>query len=75
MEQFQLMCSSLIWILACSAPKLTFLFSIHHDKVCFFFVHSLVDARREGNENLLLGIVAEARKLLGIFSYGYRIME
>ena len=39
------------------------------------FVQSVVDARREGNENPLSGVVAETMKLLGNFSYGYQIMD
>ena len=39
------------------------------------FVHSVVDARREGDENPLSGVVAETMKLLGMDMYGYQIME
>ena len=39
------------------------------------FVQSVVDARREGDENPLSGVVAETMKLLGISSYGYQIMD
>ena len=35
----------------------------------------MVDARREGDENPLLGVVAETMKLLGNSSYGYQIMN
>ena len=38
------------------------------------FVQSIVDARREGDENPLSGVVAETKKLLGNSSYGYKIM-
>ena len=39
------------------------------------FVQSVVDARREGDENPLTGVVAETMKLLGHSSYGYQIMD
>ena len=39
------------------------------------FVHSVVDARREGDENLLPGILAETMKILCNSSYGYQIMD
>ena len=39
------------------------------------FVQSVVDARREGDENPLSGVVAETMKLLGSSSYGYQIMD
>ena len=39
------------------------------------FVQSVVDARREGDENPLSGVVAETIKLLGNSSYGYQIMN
>ena len=43
---------------------------------CFYkFVQSVVDARREGDENPLSGVVAETMKLLGNSSYGYQIMD
>ena len=43
---------------------------------CFSnFVQSVVDARREGDENPLSGVVAETMKLLGNSSYGYQIMD
>ena len=43
---------------------------------CFnIFVQSVVDARREGDENPLSGVVAETKKLLGNSSYGYQIMD
>ena len=35
----------------------------------------MVDARRQGDENPLPGVVAETIKLLGNFSYGYQIMD
>ena len=35
----------------------------------------MVDARREGDENPLSGVVAETMKLLGNSSYGYQIMD
>ena len=35
----------------------------------------MVDARREGDENSLSGVVAETMKLLGKSSYGYQIMD
>ena len=35
----------------------------------------MVDARREGDENPLSGIVAETMKLSGNSSYGYQIMD
>ena len=35
----------------------------------------MVDARRGGDENPLLGVVAETMKLLGNSSYGYQIMN
>ena len=35
----------------------------------------MVDARREGDENPLSGVVAETMKLLGNSSYGYQIMN
>ena len=39
------------------------------------FVQSVVDSRREGDENPLSGVVAETMKLLGNSSYGYQIMD
>ena len=39
------------------------------------FVQSVVDARREGDENPLSGVEAETIKLLGNSSYGYQIMD
>ena len=39
------------------------------------FVQSVVDARREGDENLFSGVVAETMKLLGNSSHGYQIMD
>ena len=43
---------------------------------CFSnFVQSVVDARREGDENPLPAVVAETLKLLGNSSYGYQIMD
>ena len=39
------------------------------------FVQSVVDARREGDENPLSGVVAETMKFLGNSSYGYQIMD
>ena len=38
-------------------------------------VQSVLDARREGDENPLSGVVAETMKLLGISSYGNQIMD
>ena len=35
----------------------------------------MVDARREGDENRLSGVVAETMKLLGNSSYEYQIMD
>ena len=43
---------------------------------CFnSFVQSVVDSRREGDENPLSGVVAETMKLLGNSSHGYQIMD
>ena len=43
---------------------------------CFIdFVQSVVDARREGDENPLSGVVAETLGFLGNSSYGYQIMD
>ena len=39
------------------------------------FVHSAVDARREGDENPNSSVVAETMKLLANSSYGYQIMD
>ena len=39
------------------------------------FVQSVVDARREGDENPDSSVVAETVKLLGNSSYGYQIMD
>ena len=39
------------------------------------FVQSVVDARREGDENPHSGVVAETMKLLGNSSYCYQIMD
>ena len=39
------------------------------------FVQSVVDARREGDENPLSGVVEETMKLLGNSSYGYQITD
>ena len=61
-------------------------FGLHYAKIYRFvqyrprkcskgFVQSVVDARREGDENPLSGVVAETMKLLGNSSYGYHIMN
>ena len=51
-------------------------FGQHTPQKCFKnFVQSVVDARREGDENSLSGVVAETMKLLGNSSYGYQIMD
>ena len=43
---------------------------------CFTkFVQSVVDARREEDENPFSGVVAETMKFLGNSSYGYQIMD
>ena len=42
---------------------------------CFNNFQSVVDARRDGDENPLSGVVAETMKLLGNSSYGYQIMD
>ena len=43
---------------------------------CFnSFFQSVVDARSEGDENSLSGVVAETMKLLGNYSYGYQTMD
>ena len=43
---------------------------------CFnIFVQSVVDARREGDENPNSRFVAETKKLLANSSYGYQIMD
>ena len=48
----------------------------HTPRNCFnSFVQSVVDARREGDENPLSGVGAETMKLLGSSSYGYQIMD
>ena len=39
------------------------------------FVQSVIDARREGDENPLSGVVAETTKLLGNSSYRYQITD
>ena len=39
------------------------------------FVQSVVDARKEGDEKSLSGVVAETMKLSGNSSYGYQIMD
>ena len=39
------------------------------------FVQSVVDARRERDENPLSGVVAETMKLLGNSSYGYQVID
>ena len=39
------------------------------------FFQSVVDERREGDENPLSGVVAETMKLLGNSSYGYQIIN
>ena len=39
------------------------------------FVQTVVDARREGDENPLSGVVAQKVKLSGNSSYGYQIMD
>ena len=51
-------------------------FVYYSSRKCFnIFVQSVVDARREGDENPLSGVVAETMKLLGNSSYGYQIMD
>ena len=45
-------------------------------KKCFNrFVQAAVDARRKGDENPNLSVVAETMKLLANRSYGYQIMD
>ena len=39
------------------------------------FVQSVVDARRDGDENPLSGVAAKTLKLLGNSSFGYQIMD
>ena len=39
------------------------------------FIQSVVDARREEDENFLSGVVAETMRLLGNSFYGYHIMD
>ena len=39
------------------------------------FVQSVVDARKEGDENPLSGVVAATMKFLGNSSYGFQIMD
>ena len=59
----------------CSAPKF-YRFVQCSPRKCFHnFVQSLVDARREGYENLLPRVVAETMKLLSNSSYGYQIIN
>ena len=54
----------------------TYPFVQYSPRYCFTsFVQSVVDARREGDENLLSGVVAEIMKLLGNSAYGYEIMD
>ena len=50
---------------------------VHYSpRKCFNkFVQSVVDARREGDDNHLSGVVTETRKLSGNSSYGYQIMD
>ena len=44
--------------------------------ICFNkFVQSAVNARREGDENPNISVVAETMKLLANSSYGYQIMD
>ena len=53
-----------------------YLFVQNFPRKCFNnFVQSVVDARREGDENPLSEVVAETMKLLGNSSYGYQIMD
>ena len=48
----------------------------HSPKRCFSsFVHSAVNARRQGDENLNSSVVAETIKFLANSSYGYQIMD
>ena len=69
-------------------PLLNFYLSLglESTKICRFveytprkcfnnFVQSVVDARREGEENPHSGAVAETMKLLGNSSYSYQIMN
>ena len=54
----------------------TYRFVQYSPRKCFNnLVQSVVDARREGDENPLSGVVAETMKLLGNSSYGYQIMD
>ena len=55
-------------------PQRTYCFVQYSPPKCFNnFLQSVVDARREGDENPLSGVVAETMKLLGNSSYGYQI--
>ena len=54
----------------------TYRFVQYSPRKCFNnLVQSVVDARREGDENPLSGVVAETMKLLGNSFYGYQIMD
>ena len=53
----------------------TYRFVQYTPRKCFNnFVQSVVDARRQGDENPLSGVVAETMKIFGNSSYGYQIM-
>ena len=54
----------------------TYRFVEYKPRKCFNnFVQSVLDARREGDENPHSGVVAEMMKFLGNSSYGYQIMD
>ena len=55
--------------------NLPFFFQYSSRKCFKSCVQSVVDASREGDENLLSGVLAETMKLLGNSSYGYQIMD
>ena len=53
-----------------------FWFIEYAPRKCFNnFVQSVIDARREGDENQHSGVVIETMKLLGNSSYGNQIMD
>ena len=58
-----------------NVQKVIGLLSTHIRNVSTTLINSVVDARREGDENPHSGVVAETMKLLGNSSYGYQNMD
>ena len=55
--------------------RINFFIQYNPEKCFSPFVHSVVEARRQGDLNTQSSVVAETMKLIGNSSYGYQIMD